>query len=180
MNRNLFRRQRGAVLVVCMIILLLLTIIGISGARNVILQEKMTFASRDAKLALLVTEAALGEAELVVDQLSGADPFANFNATGSNGGLYTAGDAPADLLAEGTWNSNVTDVQVDIDGESYTASYFIEHVGQLEQPDNVSVGGGYGGSPAVPPVEVFRIAVRGEGLANTSRIVVTHHGRRFQ
>ncbi|WP_284500707.1 pilus assembly PilX family protein [Microbulbifer litoralis] len=180
MNLYSLERQRGAVLVVCMIILLLLTIVGISGARNVILQEKMTFASRDAQLALQVTEAALRDAESVVDGLSMADPFASFNATGSNGGLYTAGDAPADLLAEATWENNITDVQIDIAGKSYTASYFIEHVGQLQQPDNVGVGAGYGGTPPVPPVEVFRIAVRGEGMANTSRVVVTHHGRRFQ
>ena len=56
--------QKGAVLVISLIILLVLTLIGVSAARTVLLEEKMTFASRDAKVALEVAEALVKAAEV--------------------------------------------------------------------------------------------------------------------
>ncbi len=55
--------QRGAILVVSLIMLLLLTIIGLAGMRTTSLEEKMAGNSRDRALAFQSAEAALSIAE---------------------------------------------------------------------------------------------------------------------
>lgn len=57
------RRQRGAVLVVSLILLVLMTIIGVTAMRANTLQEKMTGNMRDYSLAFQSAESALREGE---------------------------------------------------------------------------------------------------------------------
>lgn len=67
------RQQQGAVLVVALIMLLLLTIIGLSSMRGTSLQENMAGNMRDSNLALQASEAALrkGEDEVRAKFLAG-------------------------------------------------------------------------------------------------------------
>ena len=177
MNNVFLRRQRGAVLVVCMIILLMLTLIGVSGARSVILQEKMTSASRDAQLALQVAESAVRAAEKDVNGLVDTSAF---SSSGTNG-LYTEGDAPPDLFAAATWGAGVSrDVTITMDGKTFTGRYFIEMAGEID-PEAVAGAAEVVGNNSVVAssgnVKVFRIVAMGEGLAKTERVIVTHHGK---
>ncbi|MGQ7959166.1 pilus assembly PilX family protein [Pseudomonas sp. SP16.1] len=59
-------RQRGAILVIALFMLLLLTIIGLSSMRGTMLQENMAGNLRDSSLALQAAEAALRKGEEVV------------------------------------------------------------------------------------------------------------------
>lgn len=59
-------RQRGATLIVGMIMLLLLTLIGVAGMQDTLLQEKMAGNARDRDMALQAAEAALRDAEIVM------------------------------------------------------------------------------------------------------------------
>jgi type IV pilus assembly protein PilX len=61
------RNQQGAVLIIALIMLLLLTIIGLSSMRGTSLQESMAGNMRDSNLALQAGEAALREGEKVVN-----------------------------------------------------------------------------------------------------------------
>lgn len=66
MNKQLHSAQstqQGAVLIVALIMLLLLTIIGISSIRGTSLQENMAGNMRDSNLALQASEAALRKGE---------------------------------------------------------------------------------------------------------------------
>lgn len=60
--------QRGAILIIAMIMLLLLTIIGLSSMRGTSLQESMAGNMRDSSLALQAAEAALRKGEGVVSE----------------------------------------------------------------------------------------------------------------
>ena len=60
------KRERGAVLIVALIMLLLLTIIGLSSMRGTALQENMASNMRDSNLSLQASEAALRKGEEVV------------------------------------------------------------------------------------------------------------------
>ncbi|AQZ34850.1 pilus assembly protein PilX [Pseudomonas sp. LPH1] len=60
---SLPHRQQGAVLIVALIMLLLLTIIGLSSMRGTSLQENMAGNMRDINLALQAAEAALRQGE---------------------------------------------------------------------------------------------------------------------
>lgn len=57
------RRQRGAILFVSLIILLILTIIGVTSMSSVTMEERMAGNLRDGDLALQASEAALRSAE---------------------------------------------------------------------------------------------------------------------
>ena len=54
---NAFNRQRGAILVIALFMLLLLTVIGLSSMRGTMMQENMAGNLRDSSLALQAAEA---------------------------------------------------------------------------------------------------------------------------
>lgn len=61
-----FNKQRGAILVIALFMLLLLTVIGLSSMRGTMLQENMAGNLRDSSLALQAAEAALRKGEELV------------------------------------------------------------------------------------------------------------------
>jgi len=85
--------QRGSALIVSLVMLLLLTLIGVAGMKDTLLQEKMVGNVRDREIALQAAESALRAAETSLGL-----PTA-LNITNNNG-LYNlnppknAGDPP--------------------------------------------------------------------------------------
>lgn len=65
-NKVAYKHQSGVVLVVSLIMLLLLTLIGLSGMQSATLEEKMAANMRDRNLAFQAAEAALNDAELEI------------------------------------------------------------------------------------------------------------------
>lgn len=65
-NRQLLSRQGGATLVVCLILLLLLTLIGVSSMQNANLQEKMAGSVKLRNESFQIAESALRQGENVV------------------------------------------------------------------------------------------------------------------
>ena len=61
-----YKKQQGAILIVALIMLLLLTIIGLSSMRGTSLQENMTGNMRDSNLSLQAAEAVLRKGEQIV------------------------------------------------------------------------------------------------------------------
>lgn len=62
MNKNTpapYSKQQGIVLIVAMIMLIIMSILGISSVRRIALEEKMSAASHDRSIALQAAEAAL-------------------------------------------------------------------------------------------------------------------------
>lgn len=62
-NTKTRSQQQGAALVVGLIMLLLLTLIGVAGMRDTLLQQKMVANTKDREVALQAAEAALQRAE---------------------------------------------------------------------------------------------------------------------
>ncbi len=84
--------QRGAALVVSLILLLVVTLIGISGMQSTVLQEKMSGNFKDKNSAFQAAEAALREGEAQAETLSG---HTGMTATCTNGLCYnSAGGTP--------------------------------------------------------------------------------------
>lgn len=83
MNHNrTARAQQGAVLVVALIMLLLLTIIGISSMRSTTMQERMAGNLRDESHALQAAEAAMrqGEAAIKTQSVSHWQDYVSSNS----------------------------------------------------------------------------------------------------
>ncbi|AOS96885.1 hypothetical protein AUP74_01437 [Microbulbifer aggregans] len=173
-------QQRGAVLVISLIVLLVLTLIGVSAARTVLLEEKMTFASRDAKVALEVAESLVKAAESEIEEMSTTGDF------GITAHLHREGEGPDSLFDSATWdtgNSASKSVSMEApDGTALTGRYYVELAGNAnkEDPaDSITVGG-YGQTTGGGEIKVFRIVAQGRGLTDsTTRIIISHYGKRF-
>lgn len=75
-------RQRGATLVVVLILLLLMTLLGLASLRSTILEERMTSNLLDRSLAFQVAEAGLREAEATLTPNPTTIPTSGCDAAG--------------------------------------------------------------------------------------------------
>ncbi|WNZ56947.1 PilX N-terminal domain-containing pilus assembly protein [Microbulbifer sp. MKSA007] len=171
------RSQSGAVLMVSLIILLILTLIGISGARSILMSERMTFASRDAKVALEVAESVARRGEDYIETLTNLDDF------GTTGWRRTAGDGPDDLFDENTW-TDASSVEQEVpmegvDGQALTGRMFIELAGLTEDDTNITDMDKSADSIRSDgtEIQVFKIVSRGVGVGGTERIIITLYGK---
>ena len=92
-------RQSGAVLVVSLVILLVVTMLAISSMQSSSLEERMAGNTNDRNLAFQSTESALREAEVFVEGISSLGNF-----TGS-AGLFGRTDAEPSYADAATWSS---------------------------------------------------------------------------
>jgi len=98
-------QQRGVVLFVSLVMLMVMTLIGVTGMQNSSMEEKMVANMRDIDLSFQAAEAALREAETSL-QVAVLQEF-----DGSNTGLYQPA-ARAELAAvASTINSNARRIE---------------------------------------------------------------------
>ncbi|WP_396622579.1 PilX N-terminal domain-containing pilus assembly protein [Marinobacter sp. W-8] len=144
-------QERGAALLVSLVILLVLTVLALSSMQGTSTQERMVSAQRDAQIALEGAEAALLAAEA---ELSGGT-LPTFSASA---GLYDETTAaPTDLLNPQTWaapsgggNGNGTREapMPQVDGVDLLAEpprYFIKETPATGSTTNSGFGLGTGG-----------------------------------
>lgn len=165
-NRNRYSRQQGAALVVGMIMLLLLTLIGVAGMKDTLLQQKMVANAKDRDVALQAAEAALQAAQKAVTQ-----PLTELPMTGvglydlTNSGIKATMDSQrATSYSEvafwqgWNWGSNSRTYNLVLNGVAAGNSpqYVIEKLptgGMAAKPPGQSVGGGGGGGGAAKNLE---------------------------
>lgn len=153
---------RGMVLVICLIILLLLTVSGLSAIQGSTLQEKMAGNSRDGEQSFLAAESALrsGESFLAVSLAS-----ATFSTAGTNG-LYdktASGATPVDWRADNTVWRNATLLT----GLSQTPHYVIERL-----PETANNSKSLAADQPVDTTIIYRVTANAGGLTATSRTVL--------
>lgn len=94
-------RQYGAVLVVSLIMLLLLTLIGVTGMQTTSMEEKMAGNTRDRSIAFQAAESALRDAERDITHSRNLIGYTGFSvgcggstpSTGDDGLCYNGGTA---------------------------------------------------------------------------------------
>ncbi|MCD9460244.1 PilX N-terminal domain-containing pilus assembly protein [Marinibactrum halimedae] len=168
-----YGKQRGVALAVSLIILLVLTLVVLSGNQNVLLQEKMTASVREAHLSLAAAEAGIVEAENFLGLIINVTGFTD---TGANG-LYSEGNGPIDIFADATWQAGQFRTATAMNGVS--AQFYIEHVGDIENDDTAQGLNltGYGQTTGGASSEIFKIVSRSTGRdGNSERIVVSYFG----
>lgn len=157
-NRKSHNRQQGAALIVGLIMLLLLTLIGVAGMKDTLLQQKMVANSKDREVALQAAEAALQAAEMSLRL-----PLAELPMTGA--GLYDltnmstktmfesqrqASSSEAAFWQAWNWGSNARTYSLSLNGVAAGNSpqYVVEKLpigGMAVVPPGESAGGGGGG-----------------------------------
>jgi len=190
LNDIAINNQHGAVLVMALLMLFVLTLIGVSSINTTTLEEKMSGNTRNRHLALQAAESAIREAERFITA-SVNNPVAQFDATGGpgpTGGLFSLGNGPNsfDAVDKGWWPPLSANSTISYGGTSTKEittppQYTIEYIGETEQEEasSGSIEGGENPS-AEGSIHTFRITARGTGLTNNSVVIIqTNFGRRI-
>ena len=172
-------RQRGIALFISLILLLVLTIAGVSAVQTTTLEERMARNSHDTLLAFQSAEAALRQAEdWMRDNVTSVAPF---DDAGANG-LWTAAEYGDDERWDdaAVWNgTGSVAVPVDIPDVASQPRYIIEWVATVERTNNpVQLQSSY--TSVLDRIEVFRITARGVGgSANAQVLLQSTYGMIF-
>jgi type IV pilus assembly protein PilX len=162
--------QRGAALVISLILLLVMSLIGVTAMQSATMQERMAGNTRDRHLAFQAAEAALREAETFLNNSPALPDFTNEN------GLYQG--AAANLprwhgTAQRPGNGAIQ-ATADLGGAVARApEYFIEELRDIILP---------GTETEVPPpptsISFYRVTARGFGGTQDAVVVLTTIYRR--
>lgn len=160
-------RQRGAVLAVSLILLLVLTLLGVTAMQSTMLQERMAGNAREISMAFQAAEAALRDGENALIALT-TRPAPCSTAPCAVWQRGVLGD-PA-VQAAAWWTTNGQEYGVEAtqeitQGVHEDPHFIIEELGFV--PDSLTVGHGV-------PVgrNYYRTAAHGISASQTSRSVV--------
>lgn len=178
-----YSREGGAVLAISLIMLLLVTVLGLSTIGTTTMQEKMAANTRDKDLAFQAAELALKVAEKALEEegLTAAD----FTANCSNG-LCSPHNVSANFMrwedpdicgsGEDIWSCDKSRAvggadAVDANNHSQPPRYFIEKLDDLDTADHLNIGN-IGDAIHSEEVTVYRITAIGYGGSATSQAVL--------
>jgi len=162
---NKFKHQSGVVLPVSMIMLLLLTLISITGSQVTGLEEKMAGNMRDQNLAFQSAETALRAGEARIEALWNAGAGSIQQFCNGTAGLFSsvAGcvNAAPNSTAAATWTDNAKSLAYSTGSALVTTQprYFITYVGA------------YNAGPPVVPIS-FTITARGTGGQDNTQVIL--------
>jgi len=149
-------QQRGAVLAVSLIMLLLLTILGITAIQTTTMQERMAGNSRDLNMAFQAAEAALRKGE--IDLTAATVPA--FDGTG---GHFTPAALNADEIWETIdWSTSAINYTTTLYGVAAQPQYIVEELPTIAK-NTGSLEAGLAGT-----VQFYRITSRAVGATSNS------------
>lgn len=161
--------ETGAVLVVSLLFLLLLTLIGVTGMQVTSLEEKMSGNMRDRNLAFQAAETALRDGEMYLTQ----PVLPAFNCT--TAGLYRYNDLNCDGTFEDLqiWDNDWSSLsKVSYTNYSYLANtdsapaYIIEEMPAVaESGDSLEAG-------VAKDAQYYRVTARGTGGTSAAVVMV--------
>lgn len=158
-------------LFISLVLLLVLTIIGVSAVQTTSLEVRMARNEHDGLLAFQAAESALRDAEDEIDTITAT---VNFTDAGTNG-LWTVGalgDPPRWEVA-GVWtgtSSIVADTSVAIVHSQ--PRFIIEHAASVLRDENAYMIEDPYASAAIDRIEIFRVTALGVGGTANSRVLL--------
>ncbi len=165
-------RQHGSALLVSLIVLLVMTLLGLSSMRTTVLEEKMAGNMRDSELAFQAAEAALRDAEQFIE--ANVISTIAFDTDGSDG-LYNNSDerlwetinwtTANSLEYVGFDSATTTDVNV-----TTAPRYVIQHLVSVGNQANTLNQSNYGQGTGAGVTETFLITVRGTGGSDSAMV----------
>jgi type IV pilus assembly protein PilX len=185
-HKSSSNRQRGAVLVVSLLLLLVMTVLALGTSQATRMQERMAGNSRDHSLALQAAEAGLRAGERLVDDP--AKTTAPFVCSSGHCEIYELGTLTWDLnlsyadqafAIKDWWTTNAWDYAASqqIGGTDLAHAdpqYYIEEMEEVT--DSLTI------PPSGPPPSriYYRITSRAEGGTPTAQVVLqSTFARRF-
>ncbi len=180
-NNNMLskQRQQGATLIVSLIILMVLTLIGVSSMNTTMQEEKMAGNLREQQTAFQCAEAAMMD---TVEQVAdGNIVFEDFN--GGNGFLREADDEPTDYFNPNLWNnanSSVVRTGLSTIDSELQPRYIIRVLGVIGEEDidpseSADGDGRYGNVQTFIEMRGYRLTVRCTGASGTAVSIIQGH-----
>ncbi len=172
--------QKGAVLVVSLIILLLLTMLGVNSLQSTILQEKMAGNNNDYNRALQAAEAALRDGEDWIDGLTSKPTASNKPSSTQVWSLNGPASKTTSMWWKqehrnaSWWGSNAVQAKATLKNVTTMPYRLNEELSFVKDSLNVGMSGDVSGR------SVFRTTARGSGgNDNTVVILQSTYSRRF-
>jgi len=167
--------QQGSVLVVSLLILLIMSIIGVSSMQNTLLEERMAGNLKDQNIALEAAESALRDGEAYIGTIVTTGDF-----NGTNGLYGLTDDEELD-----DWSSSkskeYTEVYLnDLDYVYSQPRFKIKLAGIIPVIRGAKNIGGYGKGLSAKDITAFEVTARGVGQSPNSVILLrTVFGRQL-
>lgn len=156
------RRQSGAALLITLILLLVLTLLGVSSMQSTTMQERMSGNTRDREVAFQAAEAALRAAE------SWLEAQAVPPQSGTAAYVYGEADPDQDPQWEQVdWSDDSAVGTLAIDGTYDEARYIIEEMDALQSSSGVTQPGTVQQSK-----HMYRVTARGTGLSPDALVML--------
>jgi len=168
---GILRSQAGAVLIVSLVLLLVLTILGVAGVQNTTMEERMAGNYRDRFSAFQAAEAALriGERTVGVYSTFSVLDFESGDSDGAYSAEKVAGSTdPMDP------SKYVPVTGATIGGVASVPEYFIEKLPKVPLPDSSLVVGFQG---KAKDVQYYRVSGKGTGSGGRAEVILqsTYH-----
>lgn len=168
MFKKVYLKQSGAVLFVGLMMLLIMSLIAITGMQTSTLEVRMAGNTRDSLVALQTAEAALKAGETLLD--TSVLNLADFDTNGSDGLYDNSNDQ---LLSTLNWTA--------ADSRSYAGfnpsnvetapRYVIQHISETNAAPNLIVQN-YGGNQAGQTIQLYRVTARGTGGSDNTEVIL--------
>lgn len=175
---SLPNRNRGVALFISLVLLLVLTIIGVSAVQTTTLETRMARNEHDVLLAFQAAESALRDAEAFLETVVTTAIFTD----GGNNGLWTIAELgdPDRWEDASVWQGGTSVVAPTPAGAVVAEQprYMIEHIASVLREENAfQITDPYAAS-AADRIEIFRVTARGVGGSPNARVMLqTTYGR---
>lgn len=171
-------QQNGAALIVSLIILVAMTLLGISSMKGTSTELAMAGNLRESALTFQAAEAGLRSAESIIEN---STSHAMFNDIDNKAYLYNT-EADPDYLDKESWKNAESAKNISLAAVKTSPKYFIKYLGEWAQNPLalVNIGSGYGGQPPGIITSNFRVTSRGSGQTDQSfRTVQSYYGIQY-
>jgi type IV pilus assembly protein PilX len=166
MHRANLHTQQGAVLIVSLIILVLLTSLGVSVMQSAIVEQKIANNQRDSNTAMNAAEIAMHAAENYLLDPNNPLLWSDFDPGNNNAGLYPetapGDDEPWQQLA--TWSGDGS-IVVNVSNGLYAQPprFIIERIGEFQKGPSMT---------DKQVVRMVRVTALGYGTTENARVML--------
>ena len=193
-KQSLNHRQTGVALFMSLIMLLIITVLGLSSVQTTTLQERMARNARDSNLAFLAAESALKDAEAVIEAFDALDNQFGVDPKDANPRQCLASPQAAsgryhelDYNCQPNWelvdwdgNTGFYTSSVVVDGVASQPKYIIEHVKTISAFEDRLNLTNIGEDLGAGRVQIFRVTAYGIGGTDSARAMIqSTYGRSF-
>jgi len=168
-------RQGGAVLIVSLLVLLVMTIIGVTAMQTTTFEEMMAGNMRDRNMAFQAAETAMRDAETLIENSVSPAAF------GTIVGLYGLNNADPDYDSASWDGTDSRAYSGTVIGVAAQPRYYAKQVGVVVGTGGSRNIGVYGSQQSSGDVTTFRITARGVGGTSAARVYLqSYYGKIYQ